>query len=249
MTKHIKKLLFFFIFLMCFSCAKDSDVFEPRTLADFISINSHQPENEVIACAASKSGDNNTSYIFYYPIPKSSEIRYFETSSIDDDKNDFSLYKEKKLTNEGVFNSYLGRFIRTSSTEAWCIVTYIYDGKLYKSNPIKLKNQTKPTEWTNLVSIDISSSLEPKFTWVDGSVKENEIYFQVITDSENNLLSGTYTYDKWFQYYKTSNVVLNVTRETPPPVLIVDNEYNFTMMGVSKDNWVNLVIQKPFTAK
>ena len=240
-----------FIIIICFSffsCSSDDDVTVPRTLAEFIAVSSYQSENEVIACAASKSGDDNTSYIFYYPIPDATEIRYFETSSIDDDKNDFSLYNEKKLDSESIFNGYLGRFVRNSSTESWCIVTYKSNGKFHKSNPIKLKNQTLPTEWTDSVSIDESASLEPKFTWEDGAIKENTIYFQVVTNSDNDLLSGTYTYDKWFQYYDLSNVVLNVTRETPP-ALVLDNEYNFTMMGVSEDNWVNLVIQKTFTAK
>ena len=67
----------------------------------------------------------------------------------------------------------------------------------------------------------------------------------VITNNENNLLSGTYTYDQWFQYYQLNNVVLNVTRNTPPD-LEVANTYNFVMMGVSLDNWVNLVIIKDF---
>ena len=246
--KHIKGSFLLLILLMCFSCSEDNDITVPRTLADFITLNSHQSGDEVIACAASKNGDNNSSFIFYYPRPNSTEIRYFETSSINDDKNDFSLYKEKILTREDVFNGYLGRFVRNSPTETWCIVTYKNDGKFYKSNPIRLKNGTKPTEWVDVVTIDSTQSLMPKFSWYDGSVKENVIYFQVVTDAKNNLLSGTYTYNKWFQYYNVSNVVLNVTRETPPSLILGDN-YNFTMMGVSEDNWVNLVIQKTFEAK
>ena len=50
-----------------------------------------------------------------------------------------------------------------------------------------------------------------------------------------------------FQYYKLDNVVLNVTRETPPALQLGMN-YGFTLMGVSEDNWVNLVIEKNFEA-
>ena len=78
--------------------------------------------------------------------------------------------------------------------------------------------------------------------------KENEIYFQVLSTSENDFLSGTYTFDTWFQFYNLDNVVLNITTESKPS-LDIDKEYNFTMMGVSIDNWVNLVIQKSFTAQ
>ena len=52
-------------------------------------------------------------------------------------------------------------------------------------------------------------------------------------------------FDPEEKYYQLENVVLNVTRETPPP-LLSNNSYSFTMMGVSLDNWVNLVIQKDF---
>jgi len=40
-------------------------------------------------------------------------------------------------------------------------------------------------------------------------------------------------------------VVLNVTRETPPD-LILDQSYGFTLMGVSDDNWVNTFVQTEF---
>lgn len=238
------RFFFFLIFLVSiFSCSENNEKIVPKTLQDHININSNLLIDEVIACAASKNFENNISYIFYYPELGASEIKYFETSSIEDDKNNFSLYKEKEILKENVFNGYLGRFLRNSSTEVWCIVTYKTNGKFHKSNPIRLKNISKPTEWTDVVTIDNSTSLMPKFLWDDGLVKENAIYFQVITDSENNLLSGTYTYDKWFQYYNLANVVLNVTRSTPPN-LIQGEDYGFTMMGVSEDNWVNLVIQK-----
>lgn len=243
------KFLFFLIFLVnFFSCSENNEEIMLINLQEHLTLNSSLEIDEVIACAASKEFENNTSYIFYYPEIGASEIRYFETSSIDDDKNNFSLYKEKELLKEDVFNGYLGRFVRSSLTESWCIVTYKTEGKFHKSNPIRLKNRSKPTEWTDMVTVDNSISLRPKFLWDDGVVNENAIYFQVITDFENNLLSGTYTYDKWFQYYNLSNVVLNVTRDTPPN-LIKGNDYGFTMMGVSEDNWVNLVIQKKIKAE
>lgn len=150
------------------------------------------------------------------------------------------------MPKEGVFNGYLERFIRNNTKEVWSIVTYKTNGKIHKSNPIRLKHQSKPTEWSTNVSIDLSQNTSPKFTWNDGVIKENAIYFQVITNANNDLLSGTYTYDKWFQYYNLDNVVLNVTRNTPPEI-VSGQEYNFVMMGVSIDNWVNLVILNKFT--
>ena len=48
-------------------------------------------------------------------------------------------------------------------------------------------HQTKPTEWNNLVTIDFTENTSPKFSWQDGIYKENEIYFQVVSDVNNDL--------------------------------------------------------------
>lgn len=229
--------------LFLWSCTETSSVNTFTNLQELINSKIGLDKGEVIACAASDKLNDNKTYIFYYPIPSAKNIQYFETESVNVNKDDYSLYKLVELEKEGVFNGYLERFVRESIKEVWCIVTYEVSGKFYRSNPIRLKHQSIPTEWTSNVIVDKSVSLKPKFTWADGLVKENVIYFQVITDFENNLLSGTYTYDKWFQYYTLSNVVLNITRESPPD-LIKGNDYGFTMMGVSEDNWVNLVLQK-----
>jgi hypothetical protein len=86
----------------------------------------------------------------------------------------------------------------------------------------------------------------PRFEWAPGPDELNAIFFQVVTNAENDLLSGTYTYDPFFRYYDTSNVVLNVTTQTPPQ-LQFGNSYGFTLMAVSLDNWVNTVIEKEFS--
>jgi len=85
--------------------------------------------------------------------------------------------------------------------------------------------------------VDVSSSM-PFFSWQDGLYDDTKIYFQVVSDAQRNLLSGTYTFDKMFTYYELDNVVLNITKNTPP-VLSDGNPYEFTLMGVSEDNWVN----------
>jgi len=64
-----------------------------------------------------------------------------------------------------------------------------------------------------------------------------------------NLISGTYTYDRAFTVYDLSNVVLNITDTTFVPTLEPNQNYNFTMMGVSEDNWVNLFIRKTFVTE
>jgi hypothetical protein len=93
--------------------------------------------------------------------------------------------------------------------------------------------------------IDVSTREMPVFMWDDGAIKENKIYFEVISNTKDELLSGTYTFQKRFQYYKLDNVVLNITQGIPPQLNPI-HSYNFTLMGVSEDNWVNLFIEKSF---
>ena len=248
MHNKIFSIAVLFLSVLISSCTDDGVKNTYQNLEEYININAELKLDEVIACAASDESNKDISYIFYYPVPEAKEIQYFETSSTAIDKDDFSLYKPVVYNSEPIFNGYLERYIRNNTKEVWCVVTYKTEGKLHKSNPIRLKHKTKPTEWTNTVEVDFTQSKMPKFVWNDGVIAENAIYFQVITDHDNNLLSGTYTYDKWFQYYNLDNVVLNVTRDSSPD-LIIDNSYGFTLMGVSEDNWVNLVIQKPFIAE
>lgn len=234
--------------LLLFSCSEDNDITTPRNLEEYITINSDRTLDEVIACAASVEGSTSTTNIFYYPIDGATDIRYYETESTEVDENDFSNYRRETLTSSDVFGGKLQQFTRSNSEEAWCIVTYLTDGKLHKSNPIRLKNATNSSVWEEEVNIDQTESLMPKFTWSEFDTTDNAIFFQVISDEDDEFISGTYTYDKYFQFYDTSNVVLNINTTTPED-LIADATYNFTLMAVSEDNWVNLVIENQFTAQ
>ena len=242
---QIRTLFYLFIFMSLVSCSEDNDIIVPRNLQEYIDANTNRELDNVIACAASANGSTSSSYIFYYPIDGATEVRYYEAEDTSIDENDFSNYRRELLTEENIFGGKLNRFLRSNSEESWCIVTYFTEGKLHKSNPIRLKNQTKSTEWVDEVVIEYPQTLTPKFTWIDGTFTDSNIYFQVISDADDDFISGTYTEEKIFQFYDISNVVLNINTETPE-ALILDEEYNFTMMGVSEDNWVNLVIQKSF---
>lgn len=200
----------------------------------------------VIACAAS---DQNTNAIltFYYPELGATDIRFYETSTVDVNPNDFSNYQQVFIESQPFFNGYLGKFTQQESHEKWIVITFELQGEIQVSNPIKSKQITKPTVWNEDVVIDQTESRMPEFTWVDNAFGDNAIYFQVLSSSDNDLISGTYTYDNTFQFYNTDNVVLNVTRQVPSG-LVVGQEYNFTLMDVSEDNWVNWVVLKTFEA-
>ncbi|MFK5974130.1 MAG: hypothetical protein QM485_12735 [Flavobacteriaceae bacterium] len=200
--------------------------------------------DNVIACAASNEKDDMVS-IYVYPRDGVSNLRYFETETAEVDKNNFSAYMEYLPPLLNVFNGYLKRFEIEVSQEKWVIVTFDESGKTHLSNPIRLKQNTKPTEYLpQNVSVSDSANT-PIFSWHDGRYDDTEIYFQVVSDVQGNLLSGTYTFEKIFQYYQLDNVVLNITKISPP-TLKMNTSYNFTLLAVSEDNWVNLLSEISF---
>lgn len=232
------------IALLILSCSTDALNGE-ETLNDALSAKRIVLDN-VIACAASSNMDNNAISIFFYPRPGATNIQYFETEDTTVDKNDFDNYSPVIVPLTDVFNGYLQKFEISSDVEKWVIVSFDEAGQTHLSNPIRLKQNSKPTEYLpENISTDASSSM-PNFSWQDGRYTDTKIYFQVISDANNNLLSGTYTFEKQFQYYSLDNVVLNITKGTPP-TLKNETAYGFTLMGVSEDNWVNLFSVVPFS--
>ncbi|MFY0606379.1 MAG: hypothetical protein JXR10_06680 [Cyclobacteriaceae bacterium] len=239
--------------VLLLSCADDSkeNVPSANSLAALILSNPSLEIDELIACAA---GNNNNDFgtvdfptsVFFYPVKGSSDFRYYEATDLADSLN-FDKYYQFFPDQSPVFNGYLRRFHReVFSGERMCIVTYVTEQKLHISDPIRIKTNTKSTE-VNAELGTIVSGTEPYFEWKDGFIDENVIYFQVVSSLDGDFISGTYTYEKHFTFYDVSNVVLNVTDPSTNPKLQPDSTYRFTMMGVSEDNWVNLLIEKEFT--
>ena len=198
----------------------------------------------VIACAASNEDPSIVS-IFLYPRSGVTNIGFYQTESVVVDEADFSGYTKGEGELLDVFNGYLLKYEVSPTKEKWVIVTFEEEGKVHLSNPIRLKQNTKPTEYLpQNVAID-DNGIMPIFSWQDGTFNDSAIYFQVVSDGNNNLLSGTYTLDKTFQYYQLDNVVLNITTEAPPPLALNDS-YKFSLLAVSEDNWVNLFSEVEF---
>lgn len=233
------------ILLVLFSagCSVDKEIFS-GTLQEAVQDSEIVLDN-VIACAASNQNDGRTS-VFLYPREGGTNIRYFESRSAESDKNDFTEYDEFDVSPQDIFNGYLKRIETRVDEGIWVIVSFEEDGMVHLSNPIRIKKDSKPTEYLpdSVTVMNIDTTM-PTFSWADGNYDDTAIYFQVVSNDTNDLFSGTYTYERTFQYYDTSNVVLNVTRDTPPD-LAFSNDYNFTLMGVSEDNWVNLFVELPF---
>lgn len=228
---------------------------QPSSLQRYIdSLASHEVKSDLIACAAgghigfTTEGPAPTS-VFFYPIPGAEDFRYFETASLDADSTDYSGYKQIDKEVAPVFNGYLRRFVTDyTDRDTWVVVTYVTDGVLHLSGHVRLKVTTKPTEFApENVGIGRKNG-RLTFSWSDGRTPENAIYFEVVSDLEGNLISGTYTEEKHFTFYDTGNVTHNIRDVQPPPTLQSGQSYNFTLMAVSEDNWVNMIAREEFVA-
>jgi hypothetical protein len=254
----IKKefLILITLIIVCFSCSEDNDTTTPRNLQEYIATISNKDFGNVIACAASAKESSSLTYIFYYPEEGATDIRYYEADSLSiSDVNDLSSYSRRTLEIEDVFGGKLKRFSRTDETENWCLVTYMLNGKLHKSNPIRLKNISNKTTYTDQITIEYPTTLTPKFTWSDFNETDNDVYFQVISEKEEGaFFSGVYIgadQERVFQYndFTNSNIdqnLFSLINTATPPDLELDIEYLFTSMAVTKDNWVNTIIEEPF---
>ncbi len=238
------------IVLLLVSCSSDldrlnalSDELEP-TLATVVAGREVVLDN-VIACAASNE-DPSVVSVFLYPREGATDIGFYQADAAAD-KNDFTNYTQGNAELVDVFNGFLLKYEISPEQEQWVIVSFEEEGQLHLSNPIRLKQLTKPTEYLN-ENVDVdANSIMPTFRWEDGTFDDSIIYFHVVSDTADNLFSGTYTFERRFQYYNLDNVVLNITEVVPPPALQDNTEYNFTLLAVSEDNWVNLLAERPFT--
>ena len=231
--------------------------FPPNSLAAYIEETSLQVQlDSLIACAASgqngilTDGGNQPVSIIYLPLNELSDVRYFETSGLPAVPTDYSLYREQSLEQAPILNGFLRKFTRAAPSESvYGLVSFIRNDKLFLSNPIHLKETIQPTQYTQNISVDLSESLMPAFTWESITNADDVIYFQVVSDDSGNLISGTYTLVPMFQFYKLDNVVLNINEVVPVPVLQSQAHYTFTVLGVSLDNWVNVHADIAFTAE
>lgn len=230
------------------SCEKE---YKTDILSEYIAENNDLVMDELIACAAGTengldgSGKFPTS-VFFYPVEGATDFRYFEATNLADSL-DFSKYTQKFMTDDPVFNGYLWKFNNTAFiNERMGVVTYKTPGTLHVCTPIRLKTNPKPTEVNPDLLTIIENGVNPEFSWTDGLIDENVIYFQVISDLDGNLISGTYTYEQNFTFYDLDNVVLNIRDISPEPQLEPNQTYKFTLMAVSEDNWVNLICEKEF---
>lgn len=244
----------FFGALLLVSCGDQESL--PISLQDYIAEQANLPaHNELIACAAGgQSGlldDAAVSMILKPHYLGISDLRYYESASADIDPQDLSQFVEKEAEEAALFNGFLHRFkLPTPASDRWARVSFIANDTLWYCKAVKLKFHEQASVFNaDWCSVDLNEPTEPHFTWEEGTSQNNIIFFQVVSEQNGQAISGTYTHDLTFQFYDLSNVVLNVTHPGPMPTLLPNENYQFTVMGVSEDNWVNLMVQKDFSTE
>lgn len=238
---------------MLFSCNRDDDVaLYPDTLEGYIQSQSHfDVSGEVIACAARvpalTPGLDSSIAIFFYPESESYDYKLFLTEGGEAGAPGNSAFNGAGYIDpDPVFGGALKKFVLDSARrEQWAVVTYVQRDMIHISEPIQIKGAERPTEYSSEVNISGSG---PTFCWSDGLHTDNSLYLQVISDGDGNMISGTFTQDKCYTHYQLDNVVMNITDTGNDPNLEFAEWYRFTLMAISPENWVNLVIETDFFA-
>jgi hypothetical protein len=244
----MNKVKYILVALFLSSCSTDDAntlIDQSESLINYIEERTVE-NGAVIACAGNTLNDTSIIEIFFYPEDGATNYKLYETSSSDVNPNDFINYNQISLNDVAVFNGYLRKFVGNFNSERWFIVSFEIGDEIKLSNPIRIKNLSQPTLFTNQISINQEETQMPLFSWNVNSEVNNAIFFEVLSTIDDDLISGTYTFETQFQYYDTSNVVLNITNGTPPN-LVLGEDYKMTIMDVSEDNWINEIFVTQFT--
>jgi len=217
------------------------------TLQEYIESNDQwTPHDELIACALTNEGASEVQTLFY-PRPFSTNFKVFRTEDLSGDPDDLTQFYETEETPRFIFNNYMGSYDSDiNGPEHFVRVSYVSNDSLWYSKTITLKSNSEPTLEDDVINIDFSTSLNPIFTWEDNSTGDNIIYFHVIEDQRGDAIMGVYTENRMFQYYMLDNVVLNVTRPGLVPSLEIGQVYTYHLLGVDRENWVNLYLSRDF---
>ena len=124
----MKKIGFLIIIIWFFvSCNTKDDDEKPvntQTLAWYVNQFPDRDVDILIACAASEP-EANVDFgvsVYFYPFEGAKDYRYYESSSIEINPNDFLEYKYMDKGTYPVFNGYLRRFLDPWNDQECCCI-------------------------------------------------------------------------------------------------------------------------------
>ncbi|MDA9773425.1 hypothetical protein N9B82_00595 [Saprospiraceae bacterium] len=198
--------------------------------------------DNLVACAASPENSDISTYIWHKTIANATDLRLWYSDTYTQVLAD---YEEEELSNSSLFQGFMGRFDSQKKSGAY-IVSVNVDEAFIHSKPIEILSETQSTIWGPPVFVDQTKPLEPRFDWQPSTFDSESIYFHLLVNTDqDDAISATYSYDPYFQFYDTTNVVFNVT-EKLNPTLEAERNYQLTLMQVSGNNWVSAVTARTF---
>ena len=221
--------------------------FVPQNLEEYLKANTVNTAQEITAFGLSENSSKNDSDIYFYPIENARDFRYYETASLEQEKENLKNYRRKFLDNDTDFGAQLRRFSREDKSESWAIVTYEVDAQIYISDPIKVEIKNNQTRYETDISFVQTQTLLPIFNWSTFETI-NEQYLTILTENNNTFVSGFFVNQPSYQYKSDNGVIGNINTSDLPD-LVLDDEYNIIVYGLNENNWVNLVIRNSFEAK
>jgi hypothetical protein len=186
--------------------------------------------------------------VFYLPPENSTEYKYFESDKYNINVNDLTTFYEKKLESIAEFSGSFIRFLHPSlDFPRWARISCKKNGQILISNAFMINTMSDSTKYCpGLLAFDFDRPTQPLFSWYNDTIPGTSMYLQLLSGADQEIISGTFTTDHYFQFYDLSNVIRNIHDVTPLPVLTKGQICTFTLMGLGPDYWVEMMSDTTF---
>lgn len=186
--------------------------------------------------------------VFYLPPENSTEYIMFESDKYSINVNDLTTFYEIALESRTEYDGAFVRFLHPAlEFPRWARISCKKNGQILISNAFLINTMSDSTKYCpGLVEIDFDQLTQPLFSWYNDSIPGTSMYLQIVATADQEMLSGTFTTDQYFQFYVLDNVIRNIHDVSPSPVLTKGQTYSFTVLGMGADYWVEMVSDSTF---
>ena len=200
------------------------------------------------AFAANDQSNDDLTNIYSVVENGATDIKFYESDTPNINPQNFYRYKLMETQPALISDSKIKIFRHGFLRDEWIVMTYLIDDKIKVSSPIRINNFFQPTEYIETIEIDQNESGSASFDWSVQSYDVNAFFVEIMKNNSETVLSLTFTNDSNFQYFNLENVTLNLS-ETAPPDLELGDDYEFTVLDIGVDNWINSIYRQPFIAE
>ncbi|WP_111682239.1 hypothetical protein [Winogradskyella tangerina] len=247
----MKKIILLAVFIAITSCVKNESVpivFQNNTfLPEDLENNLYQTD-AIFTFAGNDLANSDHTNIYAVIEEGASDIKFYETDTPNINEQDLYRYLLMEIQPTLISDAKIKTFRHTFLRDEWIIMTYKIEDKIKLSSPIRINNLFRQTDYIEDIVIDQGMSGSANFEWSVQSAENNAFFFEIMKDQNDAVLSLTFTNDSHFQYFDLTNVTLNLSQNVPPN-LVQDENYEFTVLDIGLDNWINTVHSRAFIAE